>query len=151
MRSVIQRVQRASVAVDGQTVGSIGPGLLLLLGVAAGDGPAEIEAMAHKVAHLRIFPDDSGRMNRSVADAGGGVLVVSQFTLLADVRRGRRPSFARAADPSEAEPLIDAFVDALAERGIPTATGEFGAMMEVDLINDGPVTIVIDVEDGSVR
>lgn len=151
MRAVIQRVRRASVAVDGRPVGSIGTGVVILLGVADGDGPADVEALARKVVGLRIFPDDAGRMSRSLDDVRGGALVVSQFTLLADVRKGRRPSFTGAADPHEAEPLVDAFVSALDDRGVATATGVFGAMMEVDLVNDGPVTIVVDVDGGSVR
>ena len=150
MRAVIQRVRSATVTVDDETVGSAGAGILVLLGVAHGDGPADVLALARKTAELRIFPDDAGRMNRSLVEVGGSALVVSQFTLMADVRRGRRPSFTSAADPAVAEPLVTAFAEALRERGIATDTGEFGAMMDVALVNDGPVTIVIEARGGSV-
>jgi D-aminoacyl-tRNA deacylase len=151
MRAVVQRVSEASVVVDGAVVGRVDHGLLALVGAAHGDTPADADALAAKIAGLRVFPDDEGKMNRSVADVGGGVLVVSQFTLLADVARGRRPSFTGAAPPEEAEPLVDRVVDALAGNGIRTATGTFGARMEVRLVNDGPVTLVIDAVDGRVR
>jgi D-tyrosyl-tRNA(Tyr) deacylase len=143
-------VSRAAVRVEGGTVGEIGPGLLVLVGAAAGDGPADATALADKVAGLRIFPDDEGRMNRSVAEAGGTVLVVSQFTLCGDVRRGRRPSFAGAAPPEAAEPLVDLVTERLRQAGVPCATGRFGAHMEVELLNDGPVTLVVDVAGGRV-
>ena len=150
MRAVVQRVSRARVTVSGEIVGEIGPGLAVLLGVAGGDTGAEAAAMAAKVAGLRVFSDDAGKMNLSVGDCGGSVLLISQFTLLADVRKGRRPSFTAAARPAEAEELVDAVAGHLIESGIPVATGRFGAHMEVDLCNDGPVTIVIDAADGRV-
>jgi D-tyrosyl-tRNA(Tyr) deacylase len=146
MRAVIQRVTSASVAVDNQVVGAIGPGLLILLGIGAGDGPAEAELLAEKIANLRIFADDQGRFNRSLLDIGGEVLVVSQFTLYADTRRGRRPSFSHAALPEVAEPLVNSFVEALREKGAPVVTGLFGAHMQVALQNNGPVTILLDSE-----
>ncbi len=150
MRAVVQRVAEASVTVGGTVVGAIGPGLLVLVGAAPGDGAAEAHALADKLVGLRIFPDDDGRMNRSVADTGGEVLVVSQFTLLADVRKGRRPSFTGAAAPELAEPLVEAVAARLAAAGVRCATGRFGAMMQVHLVNDGPVTLVIDVADARV-
>jgi D-tyrosyl-tRNA(Tyr) deacylase len=143
MRAVIQRVSRAAVRVDGAVVGEIGAGLLVLLGVADGDGEAEAERLAAKVARLRIFADDLGRFDRSVLDVGGGVLVVSQFTLLADTAKGNRPSFTAAAPPAEAERLYELFCAALRELGLTVEQGVFGAMMEVELVNDGPVTIVL--------
>lgn len=148
MRAVVQRVTEARVVVGGDTVGEIGAGLLLLVGISIGDDSADVSAMVDKVCHLRIFQDDEGRMNRSVLDTGGAILVVSQFTLLADVRRGRRPSFTGAASPREAEPLVQALWSAFEDIGISVATGVFGADMEIELINDGPVTIVIDVANG---
>jgi len=151
MRAVVQRVTRARVRVAGETVGEIGRGLLVLVGAAAGDTPADAVALADKLAGLRIFPDDEGRMNRSVAEAGGAVLVVSQFTLLADLRRGRRPSFTEAAPPEEAEPLVDAVAEHLGRAGVPCAAGRFRAHMEVELLNDGPVTLVLEVGGGRVR
>ena len=144
MRSVIQRVTRAAVRVEAQIVGEIGPGLLVLVGVADGDGPADIDYTASKIAELRIFADAQGRMNRSVADVGGQVLVVSQFTLLGDVRRGRRPGFDQAASPDQARTTYDALLAALRARGLPVAAGVFQAHMAVDLVNDGPVTILVD-------
>ncbi|MDJ0663861.1 MAG: D-aminoacyl-tRNA deacylase [Acidimicrobiia bacterium] len=151
MRAVIQRVARASVNVDGQVVGEIGPGLLLLLGVGHDDGAAEARALVDKLLGLRIFPDDQRKMNRSVMDIGGSVLVVSQFTLLADVRKGRRPSFTGAAAPEQAAVLVDEVVALIAAENVGVATGSFGAMMDVELLNAGPVTIVIDVADGRVQ
>lgn len=148
MRAVVQRVSRAVVTVDGDAVGEIGVGLMILLGVAEGDTDADAAALAGKAIGLRIFPDDEGKMNLSVADAGGEVLVVSQFTLLADVRRGRRPSFTGAAQPDEAARLVDLVVARMREAGVACATGLFGAHMDVELVNDGPVTIVIDVVAG---
>jgi D-tyrosyl-tRNA(Tyr) deacylase len=147
MRALLQRVSSASVTVDGEAVGSVGRGLLVLAGVRRGDSPADGEWIAEKIAGLRIFPDEEGRMNRSVVEAGGGVLLVSQFTLYADARKGRRPSFERAAAPEEAVPLLDALERRLREAGLVVATGRFGAHMHVDLVNDGPVTILLDSED----
>ena len=147
MRSVAQRVRSASVRVDDRIVGEIGPGLLVLLGVAEGDGEPNARWMARKLANLRIFADDQGRMNRSVADTGGSILLVSQFTLCADTRQGNRPSFVNAAQPEVAEPLVTLTADLLREQGLDVATGEFGASMLVTLENDGPVTIVL--EDGN--
>lgn len=150
MRAVIQRVARAAVRVAGETVGSIDHGFLVLLGVAAGDTPADAALVATKIAGLRVFADSEGRMNLDLSTSHGAVLLVSQFTLLADVRRGRRPSFVRAADPSAAERLVDLVREGLVAEGIQVETGSFGARMEVELVNEGPVTIVIDVVDGSV-
>jgi D-tyrosyl-tRNA(Tyr) deacylase len=150
MRAVVQRVTGAEVAVDGETVGRIGKGLLVLVGVAEGDGPEDADVLAAKLVGLRIFPDDEGLMNRSVADAGGEVLVVSQFTLLGDIRKGRRPSFTRAAPPASAQPLVDRVTEAIRRAGVGCATGLFGASMSVELVNDGPVTLVIDVSGGRV-
>ena len=150
MRAVVQRVSRARVTVDAEETGAIGPGLLVLVGVADGDGSADVDALADKILGLRIFADDEGRMNRDVVDAAGGILVVSQFTLLADARKGRRPSFVGAAAPEVAEPLVAAFVGRIAAADVPVATGRFGARMMVDLVNDGPVTIVLEVRDGRV-
>jgi D-tyrosyl-tRNA(Tyr) deacylase len=144
MRAVIQRVTEASVTVDNRVVGQIGHGLLILLGVGTGDGAAEALLLAEKIANMRIFRDDAGRFNRSALDVGAAALVVSQFTLYADTRRGRRPGFSAAAPPEVAEPLVDTFAAALSERGVAVATGVFGAHMHVALINDGPVTILLD-------
>ncbi|MCI0380348.1 MAG: D-aminoacyl-tRNA deacylase [Gemmataceae bacterium] len=144
MRAVLQRVARAKVVVEGQTVGEIGRGLLLLLGVTHDDTPEKAQWLAEKVAGLRIFPDDEGKMNRDLAETGGAALVVSQFTLYGDTRKGRRPSFVDAAPPETAIPLYEAFIDALKALGVPVATGQFGAMMQVELVNDGPVTLIVD-------
>jgi D-tyrosyl-tRNA(Tyr) deacylase len=144
MRVVIQRVSEASVTVADQVVGEIGPGYVVLVGVTHGDGKQEAEWLARKVAGLRLFEDEQGRTNRSLADVNGGVLVVSQFTLYADARKGRRPSFIDAASPEQAEPLIGYFIDRLRAEGASVATGVFRAHMQVALINDGPVTLVID-------
>jgi D-aminoacyl-tRNA deacylase len=144
MRAVLQRVTSARVTVDGQVTGEIALGLAVLVGVADGDGAADIEYMAAKVRDLRIFGDEQGRMNRSIVDVGGAVLVVSQFTLLADVRRGRRPGFDGAARPEAARQAYDALVARLGEIGLPVATGTFQAHMQVELVNDGPVTILLD-------
>lgn len=144
MRVVLQRVSRAEVRVEGVARGSIGGGLLVLVGIAAGDGPEAAERLAGKVARLRIFPDGAGRFDRSVLDTGGRALVVSQFTLLAETAKGNRPSFGHAAAPEHAEPLVERFAEALRELGVPVETGVFGARMEVELVNDGPVTIVLD-------
>lgn len=139
---------RASVEVADEIVASIGPGFLLLVGVADGDDLAEVSTAVDKVSGLRVFPDEEGKMNRPIADADGEILVVSQFTLLADLRRGRRPSFTGAAQPESARPLIAAMVEGFRTAGIPTAEGVFGASMRVELVNDGPVTLVFDVVDG---
>jgi D-tyrosyl-tRNA(Tyr) deacylase len=144
MRVVLQRVSRASVTAGGERVASIERGLLLLAGVAQGDTEQEARKLAQKCAGMRIFPDGGDRFNLSLLDTGGEALVVSQFTLLADVRRGRRPSFARAAPPETAEPLVEAFAEALRQMGVATQTGRFGAKMDIELVNDGPVTIVLD-------
>ena len=149
MRAVIQRVSEGSVRVDGEVVGSVGQGLVVLLGVARGDGDPEARWIAEKIAALRIFEDDEGKMNRSVEDVGGGVLLVSQFTLLADCRKGRRPSFVDAADPSEGERLYGVVREHLASRGLPIGTGRFGERMRVSIENDGPVTIILDTRDRS--
>jgi D-tyrosyl-tRNA(Tyr) deacylase len=147
---VVQRVSRAEVRVEGRPVGAIGPGLVVLVGVALEDTAAEADVLADRLAGLRIFRDEEGRMNRSVAETSGGVLVVSQFTLLADARKGRRPSFTGAAPPERAAPLVRQVAQRLGEAGLAVAEGSFGAMMEVDLVNDGPVTIVLDVVAGRV-
>jgi D-tyrosyl-tRNA(Tyr) deacylase len=144
MRVVLQRVRSASVTVGGSVVGRIGPGVLLLVGFTPGDSEAEVEWMAEKVAGLRIFPDDEGKMNRGLAEVDGAALVVSQFTLYGDARKGRRPSFVAAASPEVAEPLYERFAERLREGGITVATGEFGALMDVALVNDGPVTLVLE-------
>lgn len=145
MRALVQRVSRASVTSDGAETGRIGTGLVVLVGVTEGDDEAAARKVADKVWHLRIFPDDAGAMNRSCEDVGGGVLVVSQFTLYGDTRKGRRPSFVHAAPPEVAEPLVQVVVDRLAELGATVATGVFRTHMEVSLTNDGPVTIMIEV------
>lgn len=147
MRALIQRVSRASVTVDEKIVGEIGRGLLVLLGVGQGDGETQVKTVVDKIVNLRIFEDDEGKMNRSVLEVGGQVLVVSQFTLYADVRRGRRPSFTNAAPPALAEPLVERFKNAIAAYGLTVAGGIFGAYMEVELLNNGPVTIWIDSEE----
>lgn len=144
MRAVVQRVSRARVTVDGEVAGRIERGLLVLLGVAVDDSQDDVIDMARKVAGLRVFEDGDGRMNLSLADAGGAVLVVSQFTLLGDCRKGRRPSFVRAARPARAEELYRSFVAELAGRGIAVATGRFQEQMDVELVNDGPVTLLLD-------
>ena len=145
MRAVIQRTSRSSVTVDGRVVGQIGRGLTILLAVAPGDGEEQVAWLARKIAHLRIFPDADGKMNRSLAEEGLGALVISQFTLYGDCSRGRRPSFVGAAAPALAEPLYLRLCDALAAEGIaPVERGVFGAAMDVALVNDGPVTLVID-------
>ena len=151
MRVVLQRVSSARVVVDDEVVGEVGRGWLALLGVARGDRPADAAWLADKVAHLRAFPDDDGKMNRSVQDAAGGVLVVSNFTLYADCSKGRRPSFVAAADPADAEPLYKSFCDALRALGVPVAEGRFRATMHVELANDGPVTLVIDTPAGPTK
>lgn len=150
MRVIVQRVREARVIVNSQVVGEIGVGLCLLVGVARDDTPRDVEVMAAKIAGLRVFPDDRGKMNRSIVEVGGAALVVSQFTLLGDVRKGRRPSFTDAAAPSLAGPLVDYFGECLQELGIPGSSGVFGAKMEVELTNDGPVTLIVEVRRGAV-
>jgi D-tyrosyl-tRNA(Tyr) deacylase len=150
MRAVVQRVAAASVVVDGATVGEIDNGLMVLVGVEPDDSIRDADALADKLAGLRIFPDGADKMNRSVLDVGGKVLLVSQFTLLADVRKGRRPSFVGAAAPEAAAPLIEQLADHLRDRGVPVETGSFGDKMQVKLINDGPVTLVIRSEQGRI-
>ena len=144
MRAVCQRVSRAQVRVEGRPVGQIGPGLCVLLGVARGDGSADAGRLAGKVARLRVFPDEAGRFDRSVLDVAGAALVVSQFTLIADTAKGNRPSFTDAAPPEEAEPLYERFCAELEALGVQVERGVFGAHMELELVNDGPVTIVLD-------
>ncbi len=144
MRAVVQRVSQARVCVDGDAIGEIGPGLLVLLGVHTADKPEQARWLADKVLGLRIFADAEGKMNRSVVETGGSVLVVSQFTLYGDCRKGRRPSFIEAAGPELAVPLYEDFVNAVRAQGVPTASGRFGAMMQVELTNDGPVTLIVD-------
>jgi D-tyrosyl-tRNA(Tyr) deacylase len=146
MRAVVQRVSEASVAIGDRTSGRIGRGLVVLVGVSADDGPTEAAWLADKVANLRIFADEEGKMNRSLADVGGEALVVSQFTLYGDARKGRRPSFVGAAEGAAAEATYDRVVHELRSMGVTVATGEFGAMMQVALVNDGPVTILLDSE-----
>src|SRR2546422_7831723 len=146
MRALLQRVSQASVTVDEQVVGHIGQGLLVLLGVGQGDSEAQVKNLADKIVYLRIFGDEAGKMNRSLLDIGGEVLVISQFTLYANTRRGRRPSFTEAAPPTLAEPLVERFKDAIAAYGLTVADGIFGAYMEVALLNEGPVTIWLDSE-----
>jgi D-tyrosyl-tRNA(Tyr) deacylase len=145
VKAVVQRVREARVTVDGKTVGAIGPGICILLGVAADDGEAEAERLAGKVARLRVFENEEGKFDRSLLDVGGAALVVSQFTLIADTEKGNRPSFSHAARPEQAESLYEAFCAALAGEGIEVARGVFGARMVVELANDGPVTIVLDL------
>lgn len=144
MRLVLQRVTRAAVRVENETVGEIGHGLLVLVGIGEGDDVAEAQRLARKTGELRIFADAEGRFNRSLLDTGGEALVVSQFTLYGDVRRGRRPSFDAAARPEMAEPLVDAYAQALEALGVRVARGRFAAHMQVESVNDGPVTLVID-------
>jgi D-tyrosyl-tRNA(Tyr) deacylase len=147
MRILLQRVSRAAVRVAGETIAEIGPGLLLLVGIGAGDGPGEDDRLADKVVHLRVFEDDDGKMNRSLADVGGEILVVPQFTLYGDLRSGRRPSWDGAAPPKVAADRVEAFARALEARGAPVRRGRFGAHMEVDLVNDGPVTLWLDTAE----
>jgi len=144
MRAVVQRVARASVSVDGEIVGAIGPGLLAFVGALAGDGNLDAAFIAHKLASLRIFHDEAGKMNRSVTDVGGGILVVSQFTLAAETTSGTRPSFTAALPPNQAELLLAELVALLKAQGLTVASGRFGAVMSVELVNQGPVTIILD-------
>ena len=144
MRAVVQRVTASEVCVHDQTVGRIGRGLLVLLGISRFDEKKDADYLADKITHLRIFEDDAGKMNRSLIETGGEVMVVSQFTLLGDCRKGRRPSFVEAAPPERAEKLYEYFVDKLKSKGTPVATGRFQAMMAVSLVNDGPVTLILE-------
>lgn len=147
MRALVQRVSEASVTVQSRLTGQIGRGMAVFLGIRNGDTPARAERLAHKIAHLRIFPDESGRMNRSLLETAGGLLVVSQFTLYGDTRKGNRPSYAEAAAAATAEPLYRHFVQCCIQTGLRVATGEFQAHMEVRLVNDGPVTVLCSAED----
>jgi D-aminoacyl-tRNA deacylase len=147
VRAVVQRVREARVTVDDQLVGAIGPGLCVLLGVAAGDSPAEAELLSRKVVGLRVFDDDAGHMNRALDEVGGALLVVSQFTLHADCRRGRRPAFTAAAPAADAEALYEHFVTAARASRVPVETGRFQARMALSLVNDGPVTIILDTNE----
>jgi D-aminoacyl-tRNA deacylase len=149
VRAVVSRVAWARVVADGELTGAIGPGLLILVGITHGDTEADAAWLAAKVAALRVFDDDQGRMNRSLADTGGGALVVSQFTLYGDARKGRRPSYVAAAPPEQAAPLVEAVAKAIAGAGIPVATGRFGAAMLVESAGDGPVTILLDTANRS--
>jgi D-tyrosyl-tRNA(Tyr) deacylase len=151
VRIVLQRVSRAAVTVDEETTGAVAVGLLALVGVAEGDTDAEARLAAAKIAGMRIFLDAEGKMNRSVVDVAGSVLVVSQFTLLADTTKGRRPSFVSAARPAEAIPILKVLTDAIEAEGIAVEQGRFGAHMQVELVNDGPVTIVLDIRDGRIQ
>ena len=145
MRAVVQRVSRASVTVESRVTGAIGRGLMVLFGAGAGDGPTDLAYIVDKIVNLRIFPDDAGKMNRSVLDIGGGVLLVSQFTLYGDARQGRRPAFTGALEPNAARALYEQALAALRTAGVPhVAAGEFAADMQVELVNDGPVTILLD-------
>lgn len=150
MRVVLQRVTGATVDVGGQAVARIGRGLVLLVGIAKGDTLSDVEAAVAKIVSLRVFEDETGKMNRSVQDLSGEILLVSQFTLLSDVRKGRRPSFTRAAEPKSASALIEAMVEGFRKESVAISTGVFGARMMLDLINEGPVTLVLDVANGSV-
>ena len=144
MRAVIQRVKKSSVSIDNEIIGEIGPGLLVLLGVAKGDDTGNAEYLADKITNLRIFEDENNKMNRSLLETGGEMLVVSQFTLLGDCRKGRRPSFVEAAGPDKANNLYEHFVNQVRRKGIQVKTGRFRAMMDVSLINDGPVTLIVE-------
>jgi len=144
MRALLQRVREGRVTVEGNVIAEIGPGLVILLGVGPDDGDEQIEYLSYKIANLRIFEDDEGKMNLSLLDVGGEALVVSQFTLYADTNKGRRPSFTDAAPPDIAEPLVEQFAEQLTKEGVPTQMGEFGAHMQVEIHNDGPVTIWIE-------
>lgn len=144
MRAVIQRVKRASVRVSDETIGSIGHGILLLLGIEESDQDKDLDFMIEKVPNLRIFEDENGKMNKSLLDVEGSILVISQFTLLGDARKGRRPSFITAARPDKAIPMYEKYISKMKEKNIKTEAGEFGADMDVELVNDGPVTILLD-------
>lgn len=147
MRAVVQRVRRGRVTVDGRVIAESGPGFVILLGVGHGDGEKQARFLVEKIAHLRVFEDEQGKMNLSLLDTGGSAIVVSQFTLYADTRKGRRPSFIDAALPEVASPLVDRFAALLEEKGVPVQQGEFGAHMLVEIENDGPVTIIFDTDD----
>ena len=147
MRAVVQRVSSSSVLVDGSEVGRIGVGFCVLLGVTQGDGPEQVRWLVDKISSLRVFEDQSGKLNLSLEDVSGGVLVISQFTLYGDCRKGRRPSFVRAAEPSIAKELYDLFVDMLKDKGLPVETGIFQAHMNVEINNDGPVTLILDTRE----
>ncbi len=147
MRAVVQRVSSSSVMVDGSEVGRIGVGFCVLLGVTQGDGPEQVRWLVDKISSLRVFEDQSGKLNLSLQDVSGGILVVSQFTLYGDCRKGRRPSFVRAAEPSIAKELYDLFVDMLKDKGLPVETGVFQAHMNVEIHNDGPVTLILDTQE----
>lgn len=144
MRAVIQRVSRAVVTVDGEQIGAIGPGLVVLLGIHRDDGPADLDWLVDKIVQLRVFADGEGKMNRSLLETGGAMLIVSQFTLHGDCRKGRRPGYSQAARPEQAEALYEDFIKAVQKHGIQTATGRFQADMAVELVNDGPVTLLLD-------
>lgn len=146
MRAVLQRVSHGRVTVEGRVIAEIGPGLIILLGVGQDDDPSQAQALVDKIINLRIFEDDQGKMNLSLLSTGGSAIVVSQFTLFADTRKGRRPSFIDAAHPDIARPLVDLFTEMLREQGIPAQTGEFGAHMLLEIANDGPVTIWLDTK-----
>ena len=146
MRAVVTRVRQASVTVEGRTVGQIGPGYLVLLGIKVGDGEAQAEKLAEKITGLRVFEDETGKMNRGLSDVGGSLLVVSQFTLYGNVKHGRRPEFLQAAKSAEAIPLYEYFLRLCRERGFPPQTGELGAEMQVSSVNDGPVTLILDTD-----
>ncbi|HCX61883.1 MAG TPA: D-tyrosyl-tRNA(Tyr) deacylase [Clostridiales bacterium] len=148
MRAVVQRVKRANVTVDNKVIGEINHGILLLLGVEGDDDEKDLEYMCDKVSNLRIFEDENGKMNKSLLDVGGSILVISQFTLLGDARKGRRPSFTEAAQPDKAIPMYTKFISSMKEKNIFTQEGEFGADMQVELVNDGPVTILLDSKKG---
>jgi D-tyrosyl-tRNA(Tyr) deacylase len=146
MRLILQRVSSASVRVEGETVSSIGPGVLVLVGVEKGDGDEQVSKAANKLLHLRIFEDAEGRMNRDILERGGSLMIVSQFTLAGNLAKGRRPSFGGAEVPEKAEPLLQLLVDSLRRRGVSVETGRFRSKMEVELVNDGPVTFILDLE-----
>ena len=146
MRAVVTRVREASVTVEGRTVGQIGPGYLVLLGIKVGDGEEQAEKLAEKITGLRVFEDETGKMNRGLSDVGGSLLVVSQFTLYGNVKHGRRPEFLQAAKSAEAIPLYEYFLRLCRERGFPAETGEFGAEMQVSSVTDGPVTLILDTD-----
>ncbi|NYB75661.1 D-tyrosyl-tRNA(Tyr) deacylase [Sedimentibacter hydroxybenzoicus DSM 7310] len=148
MRAVVQRVKRANVTVDNKVIGEINHGILLLLGVEGNDDAKDLEYMCDKVPNLRIFEDENGKMNKSLLDVGGSLLIISQFTLLGDARKGRRPSFTEAAQPDKAIPMYTKFISSMKEKNIFTQEGEFGADMQVELVNDGPVTILLDSKKG---
>jgi D-tyrosyl-tRNA(Tyr) deacylase len=147
MRVVLQRVSHGRVSVEGRVLAEIGPGMVILLGIGPGDGEEQARQMVDKIVHLRIYEDEQGKMNRSLLDTGGEAIVVSQFTLYADTRKGRRPSFTDAAQPEIAHPLVKYFASLMSARGAPTQTGEFGAHMLVEIANDGPVTFVLEIGD----